>query len=133
MYFAGIRAPELTVSAGSDSASLNFTITPSTPVSECVTSYNIVAVGADSERNISVPASEVEGVVTAGGFGAGLYVFHVCPVNTRGGLGPCSDNVAHRIPGQQVKVDAPSSLIPPPHSFPLSLPPQFFVPLGPIE
>ena len=99
MYFAGIKAPELTVSAGNDSASLNFTITPSTPVSECVILYNIVAVGVDSDRNISVLASEVEGVVTARGFGAGLYIFHVCPIDTRGGLGPCSDSVVHRIPG----------------------------------
>ena len=98
-HFVGVlRAPELTVLAGNDSMSFHFTITPSSPP-ENVRSYTIVAVGANSNRSISVPASEVEEVVTAGGFDPGLYTFYVCPVGMRGGVGPCSDNVAHRLLG----------------------------------
>lgn len=92
-----LTAPGLAVSAGNDSTSLHFTISPSTPP-EDVRSYTIVAVGAKSNRSISVPIREVEGsVVTAGGFEPGLYIFYVCPVGPRGRLGPCSDSVAYRI------------------------------------
>lgn len=88
------------MSAGADSTSLQFAITPSIPP-EDVESYTIVAAGAKSNRSISVPASEVGGsVVTAGGFEPGLYILYVCAVGPSGHVGPCSDSVTHTLLGK---------------------------------
>ena len=80
-------APGLTAIPGGDLASFDLTITPSTPP-DCVVNYVITATSSDDSRDITVPASEVDGFipVNVGGFDActRAYSFTVAPVTSEG-------------------------------------------------
>ena len=81
-------------------ASFDLTITPSIPPN-CVVNYTITATSSDGSRNITVPASEVDGStpVNVGGFDVctRTYTLYAAPVTSEG-AGPRSDSVGHDIP-----------------------------------
>ena len=80
-------APNLTAVPGEDFTSFDFTITPSIPP-DCVVNYIITATSSDGSRNITMPASEVDGSspVNVGGFDActRTYSFTVVPETSEG-------------------------------------------------